>query len=269
MLINKNLLLAVSDFNSHRQLIDSMTNAGFHVSVTAPDSVSIEIAVIKNSPCTIIIESDNLDFQTLEHLIKNLHFLENPLFIFTLYTYEDTLKNEKLLDSEVIKCIEIPYSSAGLCRTISEIISQSPIDSSKLNAEIDLKVTEMLGLFGFNSGMHGYGYIRDAVFIVAVSSEEHFNFSKDIYPQIARKFDTTVACIERSVRTTIKSTWETVSPSIKDLFFSSESLKNRHNPTNNEFIITIGRYIHNEYADFFERLDNQKNNHESVKPSNA
>lgn len=255
MINSNNILLAVNDLNFHRQLIDSMTAFGFNVSVTNPDSISVEIATVKFAPDIVVIESDNTELKALEHLIKNLQLLENPPFIFTLYAYEDELKNQNLLDLGVVNCIEMPYSCAQLCNRIISFIKEAPIDISKLNAEIDLKVTEMLALLGFNSGMHGYGYLREAIFMIAMNSNGRFNFSKVIYPKISEKFDTSTACVERAIRVSIKSAWNNISPSIKDMFFNGNSLKNKTKPTNNEFMLTVGNYIHNEYIDYFNRLD--------------
>lgn len=85
-----------------------------------------------------------------------------------------------------------------------------------------------------------------------------FNFSKDIYPKIAEKYEISAASVERAIRVSISNSWKRTNENIRRMFFNRNSLKNYNKPTNSEFILTISDYIKSEFSDFLDEVKKEK-----------
>lgn len=82
----------------------------------------------------------------------------------------------------------------------------------------------------------GYPMLIDAIMIALANSEENMMVTKDIYPELTKKYKTKVKNVERNIRSTIESTWKNAKPDelerhCPELFYAHED-----RPTNNEFI---------------------------------
>ena len=252
MLSELKIVTAVNKTSYDRQLNKTLDAMGFDVFKTESDPVLIEIEVVRNNPDVVILNSDNMDFDSIERLSKHILGLEKPPYIFALYTYE-TSDVDKISKLDNLVTIEMPVNFTKLCDEIQRIHSITTITLDQVYAEINDKIVEILTVLKFSSKMFGYMYLREALFIAACSGRVKFNFSKDIYPEVAKKFDSNTACVERAIRVAINKAWSRMSIHIKRIFFSPETLKNHEKPTNNEFILTIGNYIYEEYQTFLEK----------------
>ena len=63
--------------------------------------------------------------------------------------------------------------------------------------------------------------------------------TKELYPNIAIKFDTTVSRVERAIRHAIEVSWNRGDIDLMDDIFGHSVDYDRAKPTNSEFIVTI------------------------------
>lgn len=255
MLSELKIVTAVNKTTYGRQLNKTFDAMGFDIFKAESDPVLIEIEVVKNNPDVVILNSDNMDFDSIERLSKHILGLEKPPYIFALYTYE-SLDIDRISNLDNLIAIEMPVNFTKLCDEIQRIHSVTTITLEQVYNEINEKIVEILTVLKFSSKMFGYMYLREALFMVACSGKVKLNFSKEIYPEIAKKFNRNTACVERAIRVAINKAWSKMSVHIKKIFFSPETLKNHEKPTNNEFILTIGNYIYEEYQTFLEKAEN-------------
>ena len=90
-------------------------------------------------------------------------------------------------------------------------------------------------------GMH-VKYIRDGILII-FNNESVSLVTKEIYPQIALKYETTPSRVERAIRHAIEVSWIRGDINLmEDLFGFSVSCE-KSKPTNSEFLTTIADRI--------------------------
>ena len=68
----------------------------------------------------------------------------------------------------------------------------------------DAIITDLLHNLGIPSHVRGYQYIKEGILIVYHSNNQMAYITKDVYPEIARKYDTTPTRVERAIRHAIK-----------------------------------------------------------------
>ena len=85
------------------------------------------------------------------------------------------------------------------------------------------RTTYLMLKAGFQARHRGYRYLREAVWIAYKDPEVLVCVTKSLYPEIARRFDTTDQNVERSIRNVIELVWlegnaETLKAIFGDLF---------------------------------------------------
>ena len=75
--------------------------------------------------------------------------------------------------------------------------------------------------------------------------------TKELYPEIAERYDTTVSRVERAIRHAIEVSWNRGDWDLMDEIFGHSVDIDKAKPTNSEFIVTIADKL---------RLDKAKTN---------
>lgn len=110
--------------------------------------------------------------------------------------------------------------------------------SSKLYSQ-EAIITELLHNLGIPSHIRGYQYIKEGILIVYRSGNLISYITKDVYPEIARKFDTTPTRVERAIRHAIEVSWNRGDINLMEEIFGNSLNVNRDKPTNAEYLTTI------------------------------
>ena len=104
---------------------------------------------------------------------------------------------------------------------------------------LQLSITKILHELGIPSHIKGYQYIREGIGIVYNKPETVGGITKELYPELAAKFDTTVSRVERAIRHAIEVSWNRGSWDLMEEIFGHSVDIDRAKPTNSEFIVTI------------------------------
>ncbi|MFA7434741.1 MAG: sporulation transcription factor Spo0A [Bacilli bacterium] len=105
--------------------------------------------------------------------------------------------------------------------------------------DLDTEITTLLHEIGVPAHIRGYLYIREAITMVYHNLEILGNITKILYPEVARKFNTTSSRVERAIRHAIEVAWVRGNiDAISDIFSYTISY-HKSKPTNSEFIAMI------------------------------
>jgi two-component system response regulator (stage 0 sporulation protein A) len=118
--------------------------------------------------------------------------------------------------------------------------SASPIVTTVGNGlNLNVEVTTMMHQIGIPAHVKGYQYIRDAILMVVEDVSLLGAVTKELYPGIAKKFDTAPSRVERGIRHAIELAWERGhTDTLKRIFGYSMNIE-RQKPTNSEFIALL------------------------------
>lgn len=104
--------------------------------------------------------------------------------------------------------------------------------------QLELEVSRLFHEMGIPAHFRGYSYLREAIIIAAQEVEVLGNITKNLYPRIAEKFNSTSSGVESAIRHTIEIGWERGNSEFIEEFFGFENQKNRF-PTSASFIAKI------------------------------
>ena len=108
---------------------------------------------------------------------------------------------------------------------------------SEKNLQID--VTDIIHEIGVPAHIKGYQYLREAI-ILTINDMDIINaVTKVLYPEVAKKFNTTPSRVERAIRHAIEVAWDRGDIETLQKFFGYTVSNIKGKPTNSEFIAMI------------------------------
>ena len=116
---------------------------------------------------------------------------------------------------------------------------QSVKEAINKSINLETKVTGILHEIGVPAHIRGYHYMREAI-IMAVEDIDVLNYiTKELYPTIAKKCNTTPSRVERAIRHAIEVAWSRGKVDVIDQMFGYTINNHKGKPTNSEFIALI------------------------------
>ena len=112
------------------------------------------------------------------------------------------------------------------------------IQSSKEEI-LEIKVTNIIHEIGVPAHIKGYQYLRDGIMMVVNNIEVINQITKQLYPDLAKKYKTTPSRVERAIRHAIEVAWNRGQLETVESIFGYTVNSNKGKPTNSEFIAMI------------------------------
>ena len=115
--------------------------------------------------------------------------------------------------------------------------------------QLEIIITNMIHEIGVPAHIKGYQYLRDSIMMAVCDMDILNSITKQLYPSIAEKFDTTPSRVERAIRHAIEVAWGRGKMDTIDALFGYTIHAGKGKPTNSEFIALIADKIRLEYGD--------------------
>ena len=166
--------------------------------------------------------------------------INKKVIVETSYNASEVIR--EVADYGVNYFILKPFELSDLERRILETRKRKETAKNNIdfyNSNLQVAITKVLHELGIPSHIKGYQYIREGVGIVFEHPETIGGITKELYPELAHKFDTTVSRVERAIRHAIEVSWNRGSWELMEEIFGHSVDIDKAKPTNSEFIVTI------------------------------
>lgn len=174
---------------------------------------------------------------------KNIH---KNIIVETSYNSPEVIRNvsEYGVNYYILKPFELP----DLENRILDVFKQ--LDKKSINLfrnNLEISVTRMLHELGMPAHIKGYQYIRDGIMMIYNNPEIIGGITKELYPDVASKYNTTVSRVERAIRHAIEVSWNRGNWDLMEEIFGHSVDIDKAKPTNSEFIVTIADKLRLEF----------------------
>ena len=172
--------------------------------------------------------------------------ISKNVIVQTSYNAPETIR--KVSEYGVNYYILKPYELVDIEQRILEVFKL--LDKKNINLyhnNLQIYITKMLHELGMPSHIKGYQYIREGISMVYDNPEMIGGITKELYPDIAMKFDTTVSRVERAIRHAIEVSWNRGNWDFMEEVFGHSVDIDKAKPTNSEFIVTIADKLRLEH----------------------
>ncbi|MGM8213362.1 sporulation transcription factor Spo0A [Virgibacillus sp. W0430] len=176
------------------------------------------------------------------------------VIMLTAFGQEEVMK--KAVDIGASYFILKPFDMDNLADQVRQVYgSATPASRNSLKTpkklkskkDLEANITSIIHEIGVPAHIKGYMYLREAITMVYNDIELLGSITKILYPEIAKKFNTTASRVERAIRHAIEVAWSRGNiDSISDLFGYTVSIS-KAKPTNSEFIAMVADRLRLEY----------------------
>ena len=172
--------------------------------------------------------------------------LEKKIIVETSYNAMDVIRqvSEYGVNYYLLKPFDLEDLEKRILQ-LSNVKEGKSIDLASNN--IKSSITKTLHDLGIPSHIKGYQYIRDGVEIIFDRPDVIGGITKELYPELATKFDTTVSRVERAIRHAIEVSWNRGDWDLMEELFGHSVDIDKAKPTNSEFMVTIADKLRLEY----------------------
>lgn len=121
--------------------------------------------------------------------------------------------------------------------TFNQNLESSPKEVEK--KDLESEITSIIHEIGVPAHIKGYFYLREAISMVVNDIELLSAVTKELYPSIARKYNTTSSRVERAIRHAIEVAWSRGQIESINKIFGYTIHNEKGKPTNSEFIAMV------------------------------
>lgn len=175
-----------------------------------------------------------------------------PLFIILSAVGQDKI-TQRALNLGAEYYIVKPFDMDVLVSRIRQLkdVNKSPIIKSEYSGDVssvqrpptqkslEVEVTNIMHEIGVPAHIKGYQYLRDAIMMVVKDLDIINSITKQLYPTIAREYNTTPSRVERAIRHAIEVAWSRGQVDAINSLFGYTVHGGKGKPTNSEFIAMI------------------------------
>jgi len=224
-------------------------------------SISVSLKAYSGDDGIKLIESSNdYDIIILDLIMPNkdgIYVLDKmkekginkPVIISTSYNSDEMIR--RVSEYGVKYFLLKPYDLNDLENRILELTNTEEKENKNINIyhnNLQISVTKILHELGVPSHIKGYQYIREGIILLYSNPEMIGGITKELYPEIASKFDTTVSRVERAIRHAIEVSWNRGDWDLMEEIFGHSVDIDKAKPTNSEFIVTVADKLRLEHV---------------------
>ena len=137
-----------------------------------------------------------------------------------------------------------PFSMDTLYQRLLDFFDLRKLDIQKQPAlvrskSLDERITSIFLSIGIPAHIKGYQFLKEAIKLVIKKPEIINSITKQLYPSIARNFETSPSKVEREIRHAIEVAWNRGRIENLNTIFGYNIYTKNDKPTNGEFIALI------------------------------
>jgi len=173
-------------------------------------------------------------------ILRRLEEKERPAVLaMSACILEHTMAEAGALGAAMYVCK--PYNESAM---VEHLIRLAEGRSEKVHAPgLEETVTSIIHEVGVPAHIKGYQYVREAIMITVKNMDVINSVTKVLYPEVAKRYNTTPSRVERAIRHAIEVAWDRGDLETLQKFFGYTVSNSKGKPTNSEFIAMISDRI--------------------------
>ncbi len=241
---NQSILRLLKDFFSRKEDIE--------VAGTVSDGTEIAPAVRELQPDILVMDiimPRRDGFMALEELSQMEENLRPKVIVLTGLARDDFIMRAIQLGASyyMVKPFDMHLLYSRICEVAGErtaLATDSASEAGGMREETaDESITNLFLTLGIPAHIKGYQYLREAVLMVLENREVINRITKELYPGIAVRFDTSPSKVERAMRHAIEVAWSRGRLDAVNRMYGYKVFDAMDKPTNGEFISCVAEKI--------------------------
>ena len=221
-----------------------LQNFNISSSFCAKDGEDLCTRIRQEEPDVVLMDSFMTRLDAIG-VMRNIKRQNSKLPVFIVFSsFHSPVLEREIMSAGASYFVLKPYDISELCENITKMVKKGKdgLFSNPISIDafgIEIKVTQILHEIGVPAHIKGYHYLRDSI-IMSVEKPDIINaVTKQLYPSVAKKYETTSSRVERAIRHAIEVAWDRGDIDVLNSYFGYTIHNDRGKPTNSEFIAMI------------------------------
>lgn len=218
---------------------------GIELSICSKDGIELMERINALKPSVVISDLFLKKIDGIGVLRSVINQGENAPAFVMLSTFDSPVLEREVLNSGASMFVSYPVNMENLAKNICALV-QGGAKSDNIRHinevrgdSMEMRVTEILHQIGVPAHIKGYHYLRTSI-LMSIETPEIINaVTKQLYPSVAKLYDTTSSRVERAIRHAIEVAWDRGDVDVLNSYFGYTIHNGRGKPTNSEFIAMI------------------------------
>ncbi len=232
------ILIADEDKAFVDTLATSFQEENFNVITETRGGLKTVDTALREKPdvCLIQLAMKDMDAVTVTRKIRKAGYAA------CVVVYSNTMNwfmEREAAEAEVSLFMVRPLDVPSLAARLEKMAR--PVDSYQITFEpkLVMDVTEVIHQIGVPAHIKGYYYLRESILLAVTEMSILDSVTRKLYPEVARRYETTPSRVERAIRHSIEVAWDRGDVDTLNRYFGYTVNNNRGKPTNSEFIAMI------------------------------
>lgn len=249
-----NIRLYAADQNTEfkRQIYDYFLGSDITVIGDTDDGRKAYEDIVSYNPDFVVLDLWLKGMEGAQLIREIKRTMKNAPHFIIMTGLHNTAVLEEAIEAGASYCISKPCDLSALASKIYRIAGNSSIVRSNDNLDhstvyLENYITRLIHRVGIPAHIKGYQYLRTAIIMTYENPDLINSVTKELYPSIAKKYNTTSSRVERSIRHAIELAWDRGDCDVLGDMFGYTVQRSKGKPTNSEFIALIADYMKLEY----------------------
>lgn len=242
------ILIAEDSAEFKGEQSDVFAENNFEPKFCEKDGIKVidEIKIFQPDIVLMDMFMSNLDGVGVMRTVKKTSVAKPPVFVI-ISNFDSSMLEKEAMNAGAAYYVIKPFRACDLIERIYDLMTccnDNGENSSKgeiysVDRELEITITDILHQIGVPAHIKGYHYLRDSI-MMSVKHPEIINaVTKELYPSVAKKYETTSSRVERAIRHAIEVAWDRGDVDVLNSYFGYTIHNSRGKPTNSEFIAMI------------------------------
>lgn len=249
---NISILIADGNLGFQQELKDFLLSRENILSVETADDGKTALNALHNAHYDLLITElamSHIDgFGILEHIQAGLLEQAPAVMVLSAIRNEEVIRRACSMGARyyMVK----PAEPESVYNRILDVMAEAALPTENKNGRsvfgaaprpksLDERITSIFLVIGIPAHIKGYHYLREAVRMVYYKPDTINRITKELYPGIAKRFQTSASKVERAIRHAIEVAWTRGKIENINQIFGFNIYGKNDKPTNGEFIALV------------------------------
>ncbi len=173
-------------------------------------------------------------------VLEELGKLPNSPQVIVLSSYSHGSIAQAAAERGAAYYIAKPGRVSVICERLRQITARvEPKPTIDNQVSLETSITAIIHDVGVPAHIKGYQYLREAIMLAIRDMDVINAVTKVLYPEVAKRFNTTASRVERAIRHAIEVAWDRGDLETLQKYFGYTVSNAKGKPTNSEFIAMI------------------------------
>ncbi len=207
--------------------------------VAKSDSYAAALPLIKGYKLDAVIVEQLDDLEPLYEFIDEVSHFHQPPYLVVVSSDMDSGKRRILTRLGAEYCCDFSLTASGILSNVIENLHTNTTAENGVDKVLEERLATIFIASGIPPHIKGYQFLKEAVKQSVHTPSMVNNITKQLYPAIADKFNTSPSKVERAIRHAIEVAWSRGKIENINVMYGIKVFSKEEKPTNGELIALV------------------------------